>query len=87
MHGTEGGGGGRGGWSEMEGAWQWSVEGMMVEGGGDGGTEVQRRRRRLEDSGITITAEKNRGRGKEWRRSSRRRRWLDSFPGLPLATT
>ena len=46
-------------------------------------------RRRLEDGSVAMTAEKNRGRGKEWRRSSRRhggvrrRRRLDSFPGLP----
>ena len=62
-------------------------------GGGDGGAAVRRRRRRLEDGDIAMTVEKNRGRGKEWRRSSRRqrrrhggvrwRRRLDSFPGLP----
>ena len=44
-------------------------------GGGDGGTAVRRRRwrwrrRRLEDGGIVMRAEKNRGHDKEWRRSS-----------------
>ena len=58
-------------------------------GGGSGGL---RRRQRLEDGGIAMTVDKNRSRGKDWRRSSwrrhegvrrRRRRWLDSFLGLP----
>ena len=56
-------------------------------GGADGGAAV--RRWRLEDGGIAMTAENNRG--KEWRQSSRRhggvrqrqQRRLDSFPGLP----
>ena len=65
-------------------------------GGGGGGVAVPRRRRRWrrEDGGVALTVEKNRGRGKEWQRSSRRQRhggvwrrqWkqrLDSFPGLP----
>ena len=68
------------------------MEGMAVQrsgGSGGGGLSL---RRRFEDSGVAMMAEKNRGRGKEWRRSSRRRRWrhgcvrrrrLDSFPGLP----
>ena len=44
-------------------------------GGDDGGTAVRRRRRwrrsrrRLEDGGVAMTAQKNRGRGKHWRRS------------------
>ena len=37
-------------------------------GGGDGGAAIRRRRRRLEDGGVAMTAEKNHGRGKEWRR-------------------
>ena len=77
---------------------------MTGEGGGGGGdgdgddgdaaVQRRRRRRRLEDGGSAMRVEKNRGRGKEWRRSLRRRRhggvrrwrrWrqLDSFPGLP----
>ena len=35
-------------------------------GGGSGGLR-RRRRRRLEDGGVAMTVEKNRGRGKEWR--------------------
>ena len=46
------------------------VEMMAARRSGGGGV----RRRRLEDDGVAMTAQKNRGRGKEWRRSSRRRR-------------
>ena len=66
----------------------WEVRGEEDgDGGGgdgdDGGAAVRRRRRQrlLEDGSVAMMAEKNRGRGKEWRRSSRRQ--LDSFPGLP----
>ena len=72
MRGGGGAGGGAGEWPEME------VE-MMA---------ARRWRRRLEDGGVAMIAEKNRGSGKEWRRSSRRRqhggvRRLDPFPDLP----
>ena len=65
------------------GEWEVSAGRKMTgeDGGeGDGGAAVQRQRRqrrqrrRLEDGGVAKTVEKNRGRGKEWRRSSRRRR-------------
>ena len=55
-------------------------QGRKMTSGDNGGAAV---RRRLEDGGVAMTVEKNHGRGKEWRRSSRRRRRLDSFPGLP----
>ena len=59
------------------------VEGMAARQSGVGGLR-RRQWRRLADGGVTMMAEKNCGWGKEWRRSSRRRRWrLDSFPGLP----
>ena len=68
----------RRGSGKMAGNGEQNVEGKMEmmavrqSGGGSGP-----RRRRLEDGGVTVTVEKNRGRGKEWRRR------LDSFPGLP----
>ena len=86
------------GWPEMEMEMEKKereveeLEMMVVHWSEGGGGGLRRRRRRLEDSGVAMMAEKNRGRGKEWRRSSQRRRWhggvqrrwrLDSFPGLP----
>ena len=61
----------RGGSGKMAGNGERNVEGKMEmmavrQSGGGGGP----RRRRLEDGGVTVTVEKNRGRGKEWRRSS-----------------
>ena len=66
VEGSAGAGGGAGGMAENE----TKVEGMAARrsGGGDGGSGLRRRQRwRLDDGGVAMTAEKNRGRGKEWR--------------------
>ena len=85
-----GGGGGLGkSWSSAGEVHQRAAQ--MVDGGEDSaarrsdGSSGLRQRRRLEDGGVALTAEKNRGRGKEWRRRRHEgvRRRLDSFPGLP----
>ena len=52
LHGTEAGGGRRGEWPEMEGAWQWTEE----DGGGDAGD--------LAGDGLVEES----GRGRLWRR-------------------
>ena len=77
----------RNSWKDWEeGEREIGATGRMRRGGGAGGGEemegMAARRSRGGGGGIAMTAEKNRGRGKEWRRSSRQRR-LDSFPGLP----